>query len=246
MAPHTLSDGTRVQIRPIRVDDAIRLQAAHARLSPESRYRRFLGAKPILSTDDVRYLVEVDGADHFALVATASTPQEEAIIAVTRFVRLRDEPDAAEFAIVVADEYQRRGLASELLSRLAAAATERGIGRFRATALTENAAIVNLIDRLSEGRFESDRRGATTEFELTLPSGGSWTRTHPSPRSPPAGRAHFRRRVARLRSSPRAVEADRACGPEGEANVVRHARARARRARGSRPRSVRHRAAPTG
>ncbi len=177
MAPHTLSDGTLVEIRPIRADDALRLQAAHARLSPESRYRRFLGAKPILSTQDVRYLVDVDGADHFALVATATAPAaatdgDEVIVAVTRFVRLRGEPDAAEFAIVVADEYQCRGLASELLSRLAAAATERGIARFRATALAGNTAIVKLISRLSEGRFEYHARGATTEFELALPGGG--------------------------------------------------------------------------
>jgi RimJ/RimL family protein N-acetyltransferase len=172
MAHYTLSDGTRVEIRPIRTDDAHRLRSAHARLSPESRYRRFLGAKPILSSEDVRYLVNVDGADHFALVATTPVADEESIIAVARFVRLRSQPDAAEFAIVVGDQYQRSGLGSELLSRLAAAASERGIARFRATALAENAAIMKLIDRLSEGRFESARRGATTEFNLALPGAG--------------------------------------------------------------------------
>jgi hypothetical protein len=63
---HLLHDGRKVQIRPIRADDAEWLRASHARLSPESRYRRFLGAKPALSEADARYLVEIDGADNVA------------------------------------------------------------------------------------------------------------------------------------------------------------------------------------
>ena len=71
MDVHALTDGRQVGIRPIRADDAVRLREAHTRLSPETRYRRFLAAKPQLSAADSRYLVEVDGSDHFALVATA-------------------------------------------------------------------------------------------------------------------------------------------------------------------------------
>jgi len=46
MDSYALKDGTVVEIRPIRADDSERLRTSHARLSPESRYRRFLGAKP--------------------------------------------------------------------------------------------------------------------------------------------------------------------------------------------------------
>lgn len=165
---------TPVQIRPIRADDRARLQASHARLSPESRYRRFLGPKPTLSESDARYLVEIDGRDHVAFVATAVVDGAEGaegeIVAVARFVRLPDAPDTAEFAIVVGDADQRRGLATELLRRLAVAATERDISRFRATMLSDNLAIQRMLERLAVGEVACTRRGPETEMEIVLPA----------------------------------------------------------------------------
>jgi hypothetical protein len=58
--PLQLSDGTRVQIRPVEPADKPRLADALARLSRESVRRRFLAAKPSLSTTELRYLTEVD------------------------------------------------------------------------------------------------------------------------------------------------------------------------------------------
>jgi acetyltransferase len=136
-------------------------------LSPQSQYQRFLALKPTLSDSELRYLVEVDGANHCALVATtASSP--DWIIAVARFVRAADDPQAAEFAIVVGDPYQGEGLGTELLERLADAAMARGIRRFRATALAENVAIHKLVRRLA-GRFARERHfGPVDEFEVDL------------------------------------------------------------------------------
>jgi protein lysine acetyltransferase len=199
VAPYLLDDGSAIEIRPIRRDDAERLQAAHSRLSPESRYRRFLGVKPILSAGDVDYLVDVDGSDHFALVGTIPDGADESIVAVARFVRLVDDPAAAEFAIVVGDPYQRQGLAAELLARLAAAASERGIERFTATILTDNVAIQKLIERLAGGEIAAARSGSVSEVEFPLPG---QTAQGPVPR--PA-----RARTRGVRSSPRALEADR-------------------------------------
>lgn len=159
-----------VEIRPIRADDGVRLRASHTRLSPESRYRRFLAAKPTLTESDTRYLVEVDGRDHVALVATAAVDGADGeIVAVARFVRLPDEPDTAEFAIVVADAYQRRGLGTELLRDLAAVATEREITHFRATMLADNIAIQRMLERLAVGKLSCLRDGSVTEMEITLP-----------------------------------------------------------------------------
>ena len=199
MAPYLLHDGTAIKIRPIRRDDAERLQAAHSRLSPESRYRRFLGVKPILSAGDVDYLVDVDGSDHFALVGTVPDGDDESIVAVARFVRLVDDPAAAEFAIVVGDPYQRQGLAAELLARLAVAASERRIERFTATILTDNAAIQKLIERLADGEVAAINSGSVSEVEFPLPG---QTAQGPMPR--PA-----RARTRGVRSSRRALEADR-------------------------------------
>ena len=103
-------------------------------LSPLSRYRRFLAPKPRLSPSELRYLTEVDGRDHVALVAVAPRTPPTAWSGVGRFVRLAEAPDTAEFAIVVADDWQGRGLGRALAERLAAAARRAacaGSGRSR-------------------------------------------------------------------------------------------------------------------
>ena len=57
---HGLSDGRLIIIRPIRPDDRERLQVSHERLSDQSRYRRFMTAKPTLTAADADYLVDID------------------------------------------------------------------------------------------------------------------------------------------------------------------------------------------
>ncbi|MEA2198429.1 MAG: hypothetical protein QOJ25_2480 [Solirubrobacteraceae bacterium] len=162
-----LRSGRDVAIRPIRADDADRLEAAHARLSPESRYRRFLAAKPQLTPKEVRYLTDVDGCDHFALVVTLPA-DPEVVIGVGRFVRHKTDPAVAEFAIVVSDSFQGEGLGTELIRRLAAAALARGITRFTATVFADNEAIHRLLRRLA-GEFAQHRvEGAVDEVTIEL------------------------------------------------------------------------------
>ena len=81
--------------------------------------RRFLTPKSSFSRAELRYLTEVDGRDHVALVVEYPAEPVRRLIAVARFIRLHDDPEAADVAIVVADDWQRRGLGS-LLSELLA------------------------------------------------------------------------------------------------------------------------------
>src|SRR5215212_7052848 len=121
-------------IREIRADDKEQLAAGYERLSERSRLRRFLGPKPRLTKSDLRYLTEVDGINHFAIVATIG----DDIVGVARWVRLRDDPETAEAAIVVGDAYQGTGLGKLLARSLADAARERGMRRIRASILSDN------------------------------------------------------------------------------------------------------------
>lgn len=162
-----LRTGREVAVRSIRPDDGPRLQAAYDRLSPESKYRRFLAPKPHLTASDTRYLVQVDGSDHVAIVASP-VGDPESLIGVARFVRLPEDPECAEFAVVVGDPYQREGLATELAGRLAQAAIERGIARFRATMLAENVAAQGLV-RASFGSVSREQHhGPVHEIEVEL------------------------------------------------------------------------------
>jgi RimJ/RimL family protein N-acetyltransferase len=161
-----------VRIRPIRDDDSERLRAHHARLSPESRYRRFLSAKPSLTSADVRYLVEIDGCDHHALVATRPGGEDgdpETIVGVARFIRLPEQRDVAEVAVVVTDDLHRQGIGAALVGRLAEAAVARGVRRFRATMLADNLAIHRLFENLADGPVQRRRLGGLSEMEFRLP-----------------------------------------------------------------------------
>lgn len=138
---HVLPDGTTVTLRHIRSSDAGELRDAFEQLSPTSRYRRFFHSIGRLSDDMVRYLVTVDGVDHVAIVAVRPTRDElrEEGLGVARFIRLKDDPKAAEMAITVLDAHQGKGLGGLLLRAIARAASERGVERFRGEVLVENA-----------------------------------------------------------------------------------------------------------
>jgi len=161
-----LSNGTEVLIRPLRRDDGPRLDAAYERLSEESKYRRFLAPKPHLSSSEVRYLVDIDGRNHLALVATP-TDEPERIVGVARLVRLADDPETAELALVVGDRFQGQGLGSELSRRLVAIATQGGIKRLQATMLNDNVAAHRMIDHLGSAEY-GDSSGPVDQVELSL------------------------------------------------------------------------------
>jgi RimJ/RimL family protein N-acetyltransferase len=152
---HSLPDGTRILLRPIEPGDKPRLSIALGRLSQETIRRRFFAAKPRFTSSELRYLTEVDGHNHLALVAVLAD-DPESIVGVARCVRLPDRPDTAEFAIVVGDAFQGRGLGTLLARELAAAARRAGIRRFAATMLGDNDAIRRLM-RTITAHLEVDR-----------------------------------------------------------------------------------------
>jgi RimJ/RimL family protein N-acetyltransferase len=130
--------------RHITPDDKGRLSTGLARLSPESRARRFLMPKPRFSSSELRYLTEIDGFDHVA-IAAVSAVDPDVFYAVARFVRLREDPATAEAAIVVGDALQGQGLGRELGRRLADDALALGVQRFSATLLGDNLAAQRLM-----------------------------------------------------------------------------------------------------
>jgi RimJ/RimL family protein N-acetyltransferase len=164
---HELSDGTRLRIRPVEPADKPRLEAALARLSRESIRRRFLAAKPSLSAAELRYLTEVDGSQHIALVAVLDKDPDR-IAGVARCVRTDPGGEQAEFAIVVGDELQGRGLGSALAVALAARARAAGIRRFVATTLADNEAVMHLIEGFATRSEHHIRPGGVREIVADL------------------------------------------------------------------------------
>src|SRR3954469_10901708 len=112
-----LADGTPVLVRPITPDDADALVALHARLSTDTIYRRYFGARPHLSPADVERFTRVDGRARFALVALRGTD----LVAVARYEG-RPGHSSAELAVVVDDALHHQGVGRLMLERLVAVA----------------------------------------------------------------------------------------------------------------------------
>src|SRR5512140_538827 len=166
---HLLRDGTQVTLRHIRPDDAAELKRGLMRLSPGSRYRRFLGLVSELTDEQVKYLTCVDGRDHVAIVAVTQVPGVEGDVGlgVARFVRLPEDPEVAEAAITVVDDAQGKGLGRILALTLARAAHERGVRRFRGRVLAENAAVQQLLADVGAAMGKPEQGGVVFDVELT-------------------------------------------------------------------------------
>lgn len=164
-----LPDGAVVPFRPIQTEDAAALQAFHAGLSVQSVFLRFFGFVPELTAERARYFADLDGTDRFALVAL--DPAEPGmIIAVVRYDR-EDATDRAEYAAIVTDRWQGRGLGLAMTQRLIAAARRRGIHHLYALVLPENDRMLHLFRDLHLPERAALEDGSV-RVDLDLPTMG--------------------------------------------------------------------------
>jgi RimJ/RimL family protein N-acetyltransferase len=166
----TLRDGAVVVVRQVRPGDAALLADGFARLSEESRRLRFLSAKERLTAAELRYFTEVDHHDHEALGALDETDGRG--LGVARYIRHPDDPQAAEVAVTVVDEWQRRGLGTELLTRLIDRAREEGVRRFTALVSADNDATIGLLQGVGADVRAVSREPGVVEYEITSPPEG--------------------------------------------------------------------------
>src|SRR5215216_38412 len=141
-----LKDGTCVPVRRVRAEDAAALQRLVGRSSDRSIELRFFGPLKQLSDEMAERFADVDGKDRFALVALDPENPDE-IVAVVRYERERGT-DGAEYAALVEDRFQGRGLGIALTRSLIEAARENGIGHLFALVLRENVGMLSLLRSL--------------------------------------------------------------------------------------------------
>lgn len=136
--------GDVYQVRPIHPDDKRVIADAFTRLSPQTRYNRFLVPSERLSNAQLAYLTELDFRDH---VAWGLLDGDEPV-AVARFIRLPDDRAGADFAVTVFDDYQGRGIGPLMIKISAVSARSRGISRFHFDVLAENRPMLKVLDRM--------------------------------------------------------------------------------------------------
>ena len=151
-----LRDGSVVRIRPIRPEDAPRLQDLHSRLSGESAYQRFFAIVRRLPPDWARTLASVDYRRRLALVVEAGAD----LVGVGRYEPTSEE-DTVEVAFVVQDSWQNRGLGTILFDAILQAAAARSFRRFRAYVLADNRRMLDLISRFTRIESRKTEQGVT-------------------------------------------------------------------------------------
>jgi RimJ/RimL family protein N-acetyltransferase len=151
-------------VRALGPDDRDALSAAFARLSPESRRRRFLGPKPRLSERDLTFLTDVDHVRHEALAAIDEA--DGSIVAVARYNAWASRADAAELAVAVVDEWQGRRLGTRLAHAVIARARANGFVLVTGTTLWDNRPARRMLRTLGFNTVAYD--GALLDMELPL------------------------------------------------------------------------------
>ncbi len=183
-------DGTALVIRPLLPSDREELARGYDQLSERSRRRRFFSPPTRLSSSLLEYLTELDFDQRFALVAGIGEDAEWRGLGVARWVRERTDPTKAEAAVAVADDWQGRGIGTQLLLALVEEAAGRGITVFVADVLWENRDLLDSLRELGARVSPSEPGVARVEFDL------------PEPGADLAGTAIHRLLVASAEASP--------------------------------------------
>jgi GNAT superfamily N-acetyltransferase len=158
-----LRDGEQVVIRPIRLSDGAQLAGLHARLSPDSIYRRYFGFKSGLSQAEIRRFTGIAEEWRFALVGVRSTGQ---LAGVARYEGQAGRTDA-EIALIVDDALHHLGLGKLLLRRLVDVAVMSGMTSLTAVVLPSNMPMLHLLKAL-DVPSASARDSGSIEVRLQL------------------------------------------------------------------------------
>jgi acetyltransferase len=167
MGKHVLADGTPIVIRPIRPEDAELEREFVNNLSERSRYLRFMYALQEITPAMVSRFTQIDYDREMALVALTDVAGNERQVGVARYVTYPGGR-GCEFAIVVADEWEGRGLAKEMLRRLIGIARERGLEEMDGVVLRENRGMLALAKKLGFTRRASAEDPEIVYITLSL------------------------------------------------------------------------------
>ena len=163
----TAPSGATVTIRPIRAADFELEKAFVSGLSPATGYQRLMSARRP-SDDELRRFTDIDYEHELALIATVIMDGKERQVGVARYVKDERSPGEAEFAIVLADDWQRGGLGTKLLGSLVDAARIRGVHRLVATTQSTNSGMLALARRLGFRLAPNPASAAITDLAHDL------------------------------------------------------------------------------
>ena len=179
-----LRDGTRAIIWRLLPSDRDLIREGYEHLSPEAQYHRFLSAVPHLTESMLRHLVdEVDGVNHVAVGLFAFPDGHTGVPAgIARMVRYPDQPHQADAAVTVLDEWQGRGVATELLDELIRRRPQ-GITQIVTDVAADNQAPIHMLRHIGTVTLSRETQGLLhVVCDLPEPAEDPWaTVAQPQP-----------------------------------------------------------------
>jgi GNAT superfamily N-acetyltransferase len=164
-AVELLHDGRRVEIRALRPDDRANFIAAVGRVSDQSLYRRFFGARRVFTEQEVAFFLKVDFVSHVALVAVMEEGGQPIVGGGGRYIVL--QPGRAEVAFAVVDQYQGKGIGAALMRHLATIARGAGLNELIAEVLPDNMPMLKVFEK-SGFRLSTKREPRVVHVALHL------------------------------------------------------------------------------
>ncbi len=160
----TTKSGMEVFLRPLRISDEPLLKDFFYDLSDKSLYRRFISPKKGMPHQELQDYVIIDYTKGMAIVATVSQEGRERVVGLAQYGISQDK-HMAEVAFIVADDFQNKGVGSELLAYMTYLARRQGLLGFMAEVLMENRPMLHVFDKMG---FDMQRRGEGGVYELRM------------------------------------------------------------------------------
>ena len=161
--------GQAVTLRALRRDDQDIENAFVSGLSAETRHNRLLGGARRITREYIEQLTSVDFSRDMALAATVMLEGRETLIGVARYVRAADAA-SCEFALVVADAWQGRGIGRKLMEKLVEIARTRGLEEMFGDVLATNRPMLRLARALGFELSPNPEDATVTRLMLVLRS----------------------------------------------------------------------------
>jgi RimJ/RimL family protein N-acetyltransferase/acyl CoA:acetate/3-ketoacid CoA transferase beta subunit len=163
-AYRTTKKGINIFLRPVKISDEPLLKDLFYSLSDDSRYRRFISSRREMPHDFLQKFVVIDYTKQVAILAVIQHDEKEEVIGVGRYSVLEDM-HMAEIAFVVRDNYQNKGVGTELFSHLTYIARKKGFLGFLASVLLENQPMLRLIRKMG---FETEEKLDDGMYEIKM------------------------------------------------------------------------------
>jgi GNAT superfamily N-acetyltransferase len=160
-----LVDGQLVRFRHVRPEDEPLVTDAIRTASRETLLHRFFSPIRSVSSDQLRGMLDIDRAKQTCIVGLIATPELTRLICGARYVRL-PQPQTAEVAVTVHDDFQHRGLGTFLLHLLAGLAAADGSRWFEAYVMNSNRKMLNLFTKLAPNHIRTRQPGDITLLTL--------------------------------------------------------------------------------